>query len=181
MGRRRWHQRTATSDLTVKYDGQTSILYLLYQGETATIEPDVWHDWWNAGDRDVRVEVTRPPRAGEFCVPVRCGMQRTTTLCVMGAVVMATMLVHAQTPDRTITCTGTLIDVAMRSKVWSLAVIYDAAGGYTCTVDRSGSRHDPMRPCSMGDTCRLVGIYSRKIDTNYFIDRISSVDIVEGR
>ena len=33
----------------------------------------------------------------------------------------------------------------------------------------------------MGDTCRLVGIYSRKIDTNYFIDRISSVDIVEGR
>ena len=114
-------------------------------------------------------------------MPVRCGMQRTTTLCVMAAVVMATTLVRAQTPDRTITCTGTLIEVAMRSKVWSLAVIYDAAGGYTCTVDRSGSRHDPMRPCSMGDTCRLVGIYSRKIDTNYFIDRISSVDIVEGR
>jgi hypothetical protein len=33
----------------------------------------------------------------------------------------------------------------------------------------------------MGDTCRLVCTYSRKIDTNYFIDRVSSVDIVEGR
>ena len=85
-------------------------------------------------------------------MPVRCGMQRTIALCVMAAVVMATTLVRAQTPDRTITCTGTLIDVAMRSKVWSLAVIYDAAGGYTCTVDRSGSRHDPMRPCLDGAT-----------------------------
>jgi len=43
--------------LTVKRNGRTSILR---QGETASIEPDVWHDWWNAGDRDahVRVEVT---------------------------------------------------------------------------------------------------------------------------
>ena len=32
-------------------------------------------------------------------MPVRCGMQRTTALCVMAAVVMATTLVRAQTPD----------------------------------------------------------------------------------
>ncbi len=43
-------------ELTMKRGGQTSALR---QGETATIEPDVWHDWWNASDRDasVRVEV----------------------------------------------------------------------------------------------------------------------------
>src|SRR5215467_4817535 len=44
-------------ELTVKRDGQTSILR---EGQAAVIQPGVWHDWWNAGDRDalVRVEVT---------------------------------------------------------------------------------------------------------------------------
>jgi quercetin dioxygenase-like cupin family protein len=44
-------------ELTVKRDGQTSVLG---EGETAVVEPGVWHDWWNASDRDarVRVEVT---------------------------------------------------------------------------------------------------------------------------
>jgi quercetin dioxygenase-like cupin family protein len=44
-------------ELTVKRDGDTSVLR---QDETATVEPGVWHDWWNAADRDalVRVEVT---------------------------------------------------------------------------------------------------------------------------
>src|ERR1700741_2123743 len=36
-------------ELTVKRSGRTTILR---QGETATIEPNVWHDWWNATDRD---------------------------------------------------------------------------------------------------------------------------------
>jgi quercetin dioxygenase-like cupin family protein len=35
--------------LTVKRDGQISILH---EGETAVIQPGVWHNWWNAGDRD---------------------------------------------------------------------------------------------------------------------------------
>jgi quercetin dioxygenase-like cupin family protein len=44
-------------ELTMKRGGKTSILR---RGETATVEPNAWHDWWNAGDRDalVRVEVT---------------------------------------------------------------------------------------------------------------------------
>jgi quercetin dioxygenase-like cupin family protein len=44
-------------ELTVKRDGQTSVLG---EGESAEIEPGVWHDWWNAADRDalVRVEIT---------------------------------------------------------------------------------------------------------------------------
>ena len=51
------HFTVLKGELTVKRDEQTSILR---QGETAVIEPGVWHDWWNAGDRDahVRVEVT---------------------------------------------------------------------------------------------------------------------------
>jgi mannose-6-phosphate isomerase-like protein (cupin superfamily) len=44
-------------DLNVRRNGQTGILR---QGETAVAEAGVWHDWWNAGDRDahVRVEIT---------------------------------------------------------------------------------------------------------------------------
>jgi quercetin dioxygenase-like cupin family protein len=45
-------------ELTVKRSGKTSILR---QGETATIEPNVWHDWWNAADRDARVRVEVTP------------------------------------------------------------------------------------------------------------------------
>ena len=45
-------------ELTVKRNGQTSILR---QGETAVIEPGVWHDCWNASDRDARVRVEIAP------------------------------------------------------------------------------------------------------------------------
>jgi quercetin dioxygenase-like cupin family protein len=45
-------------ELTVKRDGQTSILH---EGESATIEPNVWHDWWNAASRDARVRVEVTP------------------------------------------------------------------------------------------------------------------------
>jgi hypothetical protein len=45
-------------ELTVKRDGQTGILH---KGETAIIEAGVWHDWWNAGDRDARVRVEVTP------------------------------------------------------------------------------------------------------------------------
>src|SRR5437870_13892294 len=33
-------------ELTFKLDGQTSILR---EGQSAVIEPGLWHDWWNAG------------------------------------------------------------------------------------------------------------------------------------
>ena len=45
-------------ELTLKRGGETSILR---QGETATIEPNLWHDWWNASDRDARVRVEVTP------------------------------------------------------------------------------------------------------------------------
>jgi quercetin dioxygenase-like cupin family protein len=49
---------TLEGELTVKRDGETSILR---EGETAVVEPGVWHDWWNAGDRDARVRVEVTP------------------------------------------------------------------------------------------------------------------------
>jgi quercetin dioxygenase-like cupin family protein len=45
-------------ELAVKRNGQTGILH---QGETAVIEPGVWHYWWNASDRDARVRVEITP------------------------------------------------------------------------------------------------------------------------
>jgi mannose-6-phosphate isomerase-like protein (cupin superfamily) len=44
--------------LTMKRDGRISILH---QGEMAVINPGIWHDWWNAGDRDARVRVQITP------------------------------------------------------------------------------------------------------------------------
>jgi quercetin dioxygenase-like cupin family protein len=45
-------------ELTVKRNGQTSILR---QGETGVVEAGVWHDWWNASNRDARVRVEVTP------------------------------------------------------------------------------------------------------------------------
>ena len=45
-------------ELTVKRNGQTGILC---RGKTAIIERDVWHDWWNASDKDARVRVEITP------------------------------------------------------------------------------------------------------------------------
>jgi quercetin dioxygenase-like cupin family protein len=45
-------------ELTVKLADRTSVLR---EGESAVVDPGVWHDWWNASDRQdarVRVEVT---------------------------------------------------------------------------------------------------------------------------
>ena len=45
-------------ELTVKCNGKTSILS---QSETTIIERNVWHDWWNASERDARVRVEVTP------------------------------------------------------------------------------------------------------------------------
>jgi mannose-6-phosphate isomerase-like protein (cupin superfamily) len=45
-------------ELTVMRNGRTSVLR---EGETSVVEPGVWHDWWNATDRDVHVKVEITP------------------------------------------------------------------------------------------------------------------------
>jgi quercetin dioxygenase-like cupin family protein len=45
-------------ELTVKRAGKTTILR---EGDSAIVQPGVWHDWWNASDRDARVRVEVTP------------------------------------------------------------------------------------------------------------------------
>jgi quercetin dioxygenase-like cupin family protein len=45
-------------ELTMKRDGETSALR---EGESAVIEAGVWHDWWNASDRNARARVEITP------------------------------------------------------------------------------------------------------------------------
>ena len=47
-------------DLRVKRDGQ---MIVLGEGETATADAGVWHDWWNEGDRDGRIRAEITPGA----------------------------------------------------------------------------------------------------------------------
>jgi hypothetical protein len=76
------------------------------------------------------------------------------------AAVVALMTCSASAQDKTVTCTGALVDVWIkRNAEWPLAVIYDANGKYTCSIDRSGSGHDPLRPCVAGEKCRVTGTY----------------------
>jgi quercetin dioxygenase-like cupin family protein len=45
-------------ELTLKLDGETSVLH---EGETGVVEAGVWHDWWNAADRNARARVEITP------------------------------------------------------------------------------------------------------------------------
>jgi len=96
------------------------------------------------------------------------------------AAVLATTASPVRAQDKTVTCTGTLVDVWTRKNAERpLAVIYDVSGKYACTIDRTGARHDPMRPCSFGEKCRVTGIY-RMLglgeQKTYSIQAITNVD-----
>ena len=84
---------------------------------------------------------------------------KTTTLTaiIIGA---ALAISHPAFAQKTVTCSGTLINVWLNPKAeWPLAVIYDAAEGRTCTFDRSGAGNDPLQACSAGERCRITGTY----------------------
>jgi len=85
----------------------------------------------------------------------------------------------ARAQSNRITCTGTLVDVWLRANAgWPLGVIYDADGHYACAIDRSGAGHEPLKPCSFGEKCRVVGVF-RKVGETYWIRTIVSVDRAE--
>jgi hypothetical protein len=90
------------------------------------------------------------------------------------ALLLVAMLIPSAQAAEVITCTGKLSETA------TLAVVVDPAG-YTCTVHLRGSGHDPMRPCSVGDACRLTGRGHRTGTTGktYVIDQIIAVDPVD--
>ena len=51
------HFSVLEGDVTVARDGQRSVLHA---GQSAHIDPGIWHDWWNEAEADavVRVEIT---------------------------------------------------------------------------------------------------------------------------
>jgi hypothetical protein len=96
-------------------------------------------------------------------------------------IVTAMMLVSlspgafAQQSDKSVICTGKLMDIQTRSKGLPLAVVYDADARRTCTIDRADAEQDPMKPCSVGEICRVNGTY-RRVGNTYSILTIISVD-----
>jgi hypothetical protein len=89
------------------------------------------------------------------------------------ALLFAALLASPAQAAEVITCTGKLSETA------TLAVIADPSG-HTCSVDLRGSGHDPMRPCSVRDICRLTGHghHTGSTGRTYAIDEIIDVDIV---
>ena len=58
-----------------------------------------------------------------------------------------------------------------------MAYIVDQSAGYTCIVNLRSFDHDPMRPCSVGDICRVTGRgHSGSTDKIYVIDEINDVN-----
>ena len=105
----------------------------------------------------------------------------------LAAILLAAFMlsVPAKAQSNRVICTGVLVNVYVKPHInaqrdWPLAVIYDASGDYTCTIDRSGSGHDPLRPCNAGEKCRVVGTYERNVKGDYaqtyLIGTLISVD-----
>ena len=78
--------------------------------------------------------------------------------------------------DNSVTCTGTLVDLTLKPGEWPMGLIYDAAGRYTCIIDRGDAAQDRLRRCAAGHRCRLVGTYEKKTGTSFSIDRIISAE-----
>ena len=79
-----------------------------------------------------------------------------------------------------VACVGPLIDVDLDPQAdFPLAVIYDSFNKYTCVIDRRSSGHDPLRPCSAPELCRVVGT-AKKIGNTYHIIRLITVDMGNG-
>ena len=101
----------------------------------------------------------------------------STWIAAAGLVLVAC---SAGAQDRTVTCAGTVIDVWVRNKAeWPLAVIYAATSKHTCSIDRTGSGHDPLGPCSAGEKCRVTGTYKLLgigDQRTYSIQTITSID-----
>ena len=98
-----------------------------------------------------------------------------TTAAILVALIAPT---HARERTITMSCTGTLIDVWLKSNdEWPLAVIH--GDGYTCTIDRTGSRHDPLRFCNVNEKCRVTGDY-QIVNRDPLTYRLRSIDNIEG-
>src|ERR1700674_5498764 len=85
--------------------------------------------------------------------------------------------------NRSVTCSGILVDFQTTPQAdFPTAIIYDAEGGFACLIDRGRAGHDPLRPCTAGRSCRLIGTYKSKVGIpfagqTFIIDRWLSLDL----
>ena len=78
----------------------------------------------------------------------------------------------------TIKCAGLLVDVDLKTNASPLAVIYDQEQNRVCTIDRTGSGHDPLKHCLSGTLCWVRGTY-QKVGNTYSIRTILDYDAYE--
>jgi hypothetical protein len=107
-------------------------------------------------------------------------LKETTMIkTLLTAAAIALTVTSAQAGSNRISGTGTLMDVDVRKNAdWPLAVIWDTDGKYACTIDRGGAGHDPLRPCNVGEKCRVVGTF-QKIGETYSIKIIDHLEYKE--
>ena len=115
-----------------------------------------------------------PPRP-----PMTLGNIHILGICaVVPTFSLVPLSVPAAAQSDHLTCTGIMTEVETRTSAWPLRVIHDLDGHYICTIDRDASGHDPLKPCSVGDKCRVSGTF-HKVGHTYSIDKIISVDRAE--
>jgi hypothetical protein len=92
------------------------------------------------------------------CRRARPTVRMTILLMAPIMLMLASYSAEGQQTGNRMTCTGTLVDVWLKPKDrWPLAVIFDEAGNYTCSIDRGSAGHDPLKPCAAGERCRITG------------------------
>jgi hypothetical protein len=103
---------------------------------------------------------------------------RVISIAIGLTVALAVLSIPATAQSNRITCTGVLTEAETRSSAWPLGIIHDVGGHYICTIDRAASGHDALKPCSVGDKCRVIGTF-HKVGPTYSIQTIISVDRTE--
>ena len=102
-------------------------------------------------------------------------------LLIAGAITAGALIaasVPAQAKEPTIKCAGLLVDVDLKPNASPLAVIYDEEQHRVCTIDRTGSGHDPLKHCLSGTLCWVRGTY-QKVGNTYSIRTILDYDAYE--
>ena len=99
------------------------------------------------------------------------------------AIVMALV---ARAGERTVTCSGILIEVDMNpSADFPMAVVYDGTdslNAHTCILDLGRAGHWPLKgACWTGEKCTLSGPYFKRIGNTYYMRRWDRAEAPDHR
>jgi len=77
-----------------------------------------------------------------------------------------------------ITCSGALVNINQPHGDPPLGIVFDDSGEFSCSVDRRGAKHDPLKSCIAGYRCRISGSYVANGRT-YNMDEIKSAGAIK--